>query len=92
MQKRTRISLVKFDFKGFFNAIPRERLREHLLRKGLPPSIVSWIDAWLKDVNARYKIDGALSSPHHIHNGILQGSLLSPPLSILFTSEVLPVV
>lgn len=91
-QHPTKISLVKFDIKGFFNSIPRDRLLQHLERLGIPTTLRTWISNFLTDVSARFKVDGFLSEAFDLDNGIPQGSPLSPILSILFTADLLPYV
>ncbi|CAB3260936.1 unnamed protein product [Arctia plantaginis] len=55
---------------------------------GVPHRLVLIIRDYLSNRSFRYRVEGSLSSPHPIRAGVPQGSVLSPILFTLFTSDI----
>ena len=60
-----------------------------LLQPGLSKTLVRWVRAWLSNKQAWIEINGMPNKPKVMHQGLPQGSVLSPILFIVYTKDVL---
>jgi hypothetical protein len=81
--------LLLFDIQGFFDNINHERMIQILADLGFAPEIVSWCKSFLKDRTVRLRFNGRTSDPFDFAVGTLQGSPVSPVLSIIYTAPLL---
>ncbi|XP_052744245.1 probable RNA-directed DNA polymerase from transposon BS [Bicyclus anynana] len=77
-----------FDVAKAFDRVWHEGLIFKLNRFGVPNKMVRLLHSFLSNRTFRYRIDGTLSSPRQIRAGVPQGSVLSPLLYSLFTSDI----
>jgi hypothetical protein len=52
------LSLVSFDVKGAYNGVYKERLLQRLVARGIPPTLVWWIDAFCSERTATILVNG----------------------------------
>lgn len=77
-----------FDVAKAFDKVWHNGLLYKLYTLGVPDRLVRIIRDYLSNRSFRYRIDGALSSPHPIKAGVPQGSVLAPLLFSLYTSDI----
>jgi hypothetical protein len=68
------------DIKAAYDTVWREKLWEILARRGVQPTLLKVIKSLFDRCTAQINIEGAHSSPFSFMLGLLQGSVLSPPL------------
>ncbi|KAI0519488.1 hypothetical protein KFK09_006936 [Dendrobium nobile] len=77
------IFCAKLDIKKAFDSVSREFLLACMLQKGFPKPFISWIKAYITNVNFSIIIDGALEGLFSSSAGLRQGCPLSPYLFCL---------
>ena len=77
-----------FDIAKAFDKVWHNGLLFKLYQLGVPDRLVLILRDFLSNRTFRYRIEGALSSPHPIRAGVPQGSVLSPLIFSLFTSDI----
>lgn len=77
-----------FDVAKAFDKVWHNGLIYKLYSLGVPDRLVHIIRDYLSNRTFRYRVEGALSSPHPIRAGVPQGSVLSPLLFSLYTSDI----
>ncbi len=60
-QGRRILSLVSFDVKGAYNGVYKERLIQRLRARGMPESLLRWIEAFCSDRTATIQVNGQTS-------------------------------
>ena len=89
MEVKKVLSLISFDIKGAYNGVCKERLLQRLQARGIPPSIVRWIDAFCSDRTATIQVNGYNSPTQPLPQaGLPQGSPLSPILFLFFNADL----
>jgi len=88
-QAGLRTGILLFNIQGFFDNINHERLIQVLTNLGFALEIVSWCCSFLKDRTVRLRFNGRTSDPFNFKVGTPQGLLISPVLSIIYTSSLL---
>ena len=78
--KMERSVLVLLDFSAAFDTVWRQKLLLTMLNTGVPHAYVKWLFHFLNNRQARVKFNGAISNSRKLHQGLPQGSVLSPPL------------
>jgi retron-type reverse transcriptase len=87
--KRHVATLLSLDISGAFDTVNPIRLLDILRKKGLPPWIVQWTQAFITDRSSSLVIQGHETAQFPIQAGVPQGSPLSPILFLFYTSELL---
>ena len=88
-RSRKVLSLISFDIKGAYNGVCKERLLQRLQTRGIPPSIVRWIDAFCSERTATIQVNGYNSPTQPLPQaGLPQGSPLSPILFLFFNADL----
>ena len=88
-RSRKVLSLVSFDVKGAYNGVYKDRLLQRLAARGIPPSIVRWIDAFCSERTATILVNGHTSEQQVLPQaGLPQGSPLSPILFLFFNADL----
>jgi hypothetical protein len=77
-----------FDIAKAFDKVWHNGLLYKLYQLKVPDRLVLILRDFLSDRTFRYRIGDALSSPRPIRAGVPQGSVLSPLLFTLFTSDI----
>lgn len=77
-----------FDVAKAFDKVWHNGLIYKMYQLGLPDRLVLIIRDFLRDRQFRFRVENTHSSPHTTSAGVPQGSVLSPLLFSLFTSDV----
>jgi hypothetical protein len=84
-------SVLTFDISGFFDNVNHARMLCELRRRKIPLPLVRWVQSFLSEREAAVCLDGRRGKMKPVENGILQGSPVSPILSILYAAELLEI-
>lgn len=88
-RQRKVLSLVSFDVKGAYNGVPREVMADRLSRRGIPSSIVRWVQSFCSGRRATVVVNGFETEAMDVaFPGLPQGSPLSPVLYIFFNADL----
>jgi hypothetical protein len=83
------LSLVSFDVKGAYNGVYKERLLQRLTARGIPLTLVRWIDAFCSERTATILVNGHTAEQQQLPQaGLPQGSPLSPILFLFFNADL----
>ncbi|CAB3230818.1 unnamed protein product [Arctia plantaginis] len=88
LQRNLFTGVLFFDVAKAFDKVWHNGLIYKLYTMGVPHRLVLIIRDYLSNRSFRYRVEGSLSSPHPIRAGVPQGSVLSPILFPLFTSDI----
>ncbi|EUC59881.1 UFP0650 endoplasmic reticulum membrane protein, putative, partial [Rhizoctonia solani AG-3 Rhs1AP] len=89
-QRNCSVSLLTLDVSGYFNNVDHTRLIYTLNRLGYSDQICNWLQSYLSNRTAQFRIDGVLCPSIQLPAvGIPQGSPLSPILSSLYSIPLL---
>jgi hypothetical protein len=86
--RKEKASALLFDISGFFNFVNHDSLLDKMKHFGFNQKTISFIHSFLLNCTTSLHFDNFHSSPMPICNGILQGSPLSPILSIIYSAEL----
>ena len=78
------MDLVILDFSKAFDRVPHRRLLEKLNHYGIRSQMRGWIKSFLSGRTQQVIVDGATSEKAPVLRGVLQGTVLSPLLFLLF--------
>ena len=87
-QRGSMTGMLFFDIAKAFDKVWHNGLLYKLYQLGVPDRLVLILRDFLANRTFRYRIEGALSSPHPIRAGVPQGSVLSPLIFSLYTSDI----
>ena len=88
-QKKTcRSVLVLLDFSAAFDTVWRQKLLVSMLDLGVPHAYIKWLHQFLCNRQAKVKFNGSLSASRQLHQGVPQGSVLSPLLFIFYINNL----
>jgi Reverse transcriptase (RNA-dependent DNA polymerase) len=88
-QAGLKTGLLLFNIQGFFDNINHTRLIQTLIDMGFAPEIVLWCHSFLRDQTVCLHFNAKTSDPFNFAVGTLQGSPISPVLSIIYTAPLL---
>ena len=80
--------LVAYDFARAYDVVDHRLLCVRLLELGLPHCMITWMWQWLRDRRVRWELNGANSSERVFRVDLPQGSVLSPPLFLLWAAPL----
>jgi endonuclease/exonuclease/phosphatase family metal-dependent hydrolase len=88
-RSRKVLSLISFDIKGAYNGVFKDRLLQRLGARGIPLSLIRWIDAFCSNRTATIQANGYISNQRPLPQaGLPQGSPLSPILFLFFNADL----
>ena len=91
-KKMERTLVVAVDFTAAFDRVWRGGLLRQLAEAGIPHLWLRWIRSWLADRKARVRWGRSLGKWRKLHQGVPQGSPLSPLLFIISTAPIPEVI
>ena len=78
-----------FDLNKAYDSVPRDALWLLLGRWGFPPKLVNILKNMQSGMQASVRVDGILSDPFRVSNGLKQGCVLAPFLFNLYFNMVM---
>ena len=84
---KSAVRIMFFDFSSAFNTIQPPRLSDKLLQMGVDAHLVSWIADYLTERPQFVRLKDCLSNTVISSTGAPQGTVLSPVLFTLYTSD-----
>ena len=75
------------DVSGAFDRVCRDRLRAKLLRLGLHPDALGFLESWLEDRLSQIVLGGASSPAEVLADSVFQGTVLGSPLWNVFYAD-----
>ena len=84
-----KVGILLFDIRGFFDHVNHGCMSSNLENLGFAPELVQWSHAFLCNHKVKLRFNSILSDDRDQPVGVPQGSLLSPVLSITYTSSLL---
>ena len=84
---KSAVRIMFFDFSSAFNTIQPLRLGDKLLQMGVDAHLVSWITDYLTGRPQFFRLKDCLSDTVICSTGAPQGTVLSPVLFTLYTSD-----
>ena len=82
-------SLLLLDVSGAFNNVSRPRLLHNLRARRLCPTLVRWVESFLKGRSSTIKLQEYTAPSAPIQTGIPQGSPLSPILYLFYNADLI---
>ena len=83
-----RTVLALLDFSKAYDRVWKNDLLNTLLLKGVSTRIVRWVAGFLSNRLAKVRLNGILSRPQVLREGLPQGSVLSPLLFLFFIDSL----
>jgi hypothetical protein len=84
-----KVGILLFDVRGFFDNVNHARLVTLIKNMGFSPNLAHWTASFLANRKVRLRFNNITSDQREQPVGVPQGSLLSPVLSITYTSPLL---
>ena len=83
------LHVVFVDFTKGFNYVNREALFTILKKVGCPPILLDLIKSFHENMQGTAQVDGKISEPFPIVNGVQQGCVLTPTLFGMYLFVIL---
>ena len=80
--------LTLVDYARTYDRVSRDALLLNMLRKGVSPRLIRWIQAWLANRQRWVTLEGAKSKKTILKQGVPQGSVLSPLLFLFYIDDL----
>ena len=80
--------LVLLDYSKAYDTVWREELMLGMVNKGVPIRMVRWVMAFLRNRQARVRLDGQVGHAWKMKQGLPQGAVLSPLLFLFYIDSV----
>ena len=80
--------IVFLDFARVLDSVPHTHFLEKIQYFGIKGNILHWLSDFLYDRKQRVAIDGAFSDWGNVSSGVPRGSILGPPLFLLYVNDI----
>lgn len=84
----TGFGVISLDFSKAFDYVDHGTLLEKVRCAHLPKGFAGWLQSYLSQRSFQVKIQGKFSSPHVVHTGVPQGSVLGPALFSILVGDL----
>ena len=84
--------LIFLDFSKAYDTVWRAKLLHSMLNTGVPLLYVKWVHSFLQNRQARVRYDGTLGISRQFHQGLPQGSVLSPLLFLFYINNLANII
>ena len=88
--KRSLLALL--DYSKAYDMVWKDKLYQTMIDKGVPLAIVKWCRSFLADRRAMVRLDGITGKSMKMHQGVPQGSVLSPLFFLFYIDGVREII
>ncbi len=82
------VDIVYLDFAKAFDSVNHRLLLTKLKCYGIAPSVINWIESYLRRRSFQVSVNGSLSQVAEAVSGVPQGSVLGPFLFVIYVNDL----
>ena len=85
---KTQTDVVVLDLSKAFDVVPHQRLLHKLDHYGIRGTTLNWIQNFLTNKTKKVVVDGSSSVSARVRSGVLQSTVLGPPLFLTYINDL----